>query len=248
MSSEDIVIAVNSGSIYNQEAAPFLSYPLLHGPCRFLQYPVLDIFYEACDAAGVRCQHAMSFRDPYRTLRSTSMNRNFASRHVQLQTLHSMLGIIQGQMLSHPDRNVACWESDKGADGGAGDLGALFGWKNPAKFGEFYNKIFLEPSALSEEDRLEITKEKQRGLHEQHGPRYGQGEESVQAASRSKINKYIGHRFIVTKASCHLTTSIYFENADGGRFIISSYHVDYTSPISGRGIGRSDVSSTRLGE
>ena len=161
MGAEELVIAVNSGSIYNQKAAPFLSYPLLHGPCRFLQYPVLDIFYEACDAAGVRCQHAMSFRDPYRTLRSTSMNRNFASRHVQLQTLHSMLGIIQGQMLSHPDRNVACWESDMGADGGAGDLGALFGWKDPAKFEEFYNKIFLEPSALSDEDRLEITKEKQ---------------------------------------------------------------------------------------
>ena len=48
-----------------------------------------------------------------------------------------------------------------GADGGAGDLGRLFGWKNPAKFEEFYNKIFLEPSALSDEDRLEITKEKQ---------------------------------------------------------------------------------------
>ena len=159
--SEDLVIAVNSGSIYNQEAAPFLSYPLLHGPCRFLQYPILDIFYEACDAAGVRCQHAMSFRDPYRVLKSTSMNRNFASRHVQLQTLHSMLGIIQGQMLSHPDRNVACWESDMGSDGGASDLGEIFGWKNSAKFNEFYDKIFLEPSALSDEDKLEITKEKQ---------------------------------------------------------------------------------------
>ena len=72
-----------------------------------------------------------------------------------------MLGIIQGQMLSHPDRNVACWESDVGVDGGASDLGAMFGWKNPAKFDEFYEKIFLEPSALSDEDRSEITKGKQ---------------------------------------------------------------------------------------
>jgi len=157
---ESMVIAVNSGSVYNQEVAPFLSYPLQSGPCRALQYPILDIFYEACDAAGVRCQTAMSFRDPYRVLKSTSMNRNFASQHVQLQTLHSMIGIIQGQMLSHPDRTVACWESDMGVDGGASDLGALFGWNNPAKFEEFYEKIFLEPSALSDEDRSVITKEK----------------------------------------------------------------------------------------
>jgi len=158
---DDLVIAVNSGSIYNQEAAPFLSYPLLHGPCRFLQYPILDIFYEACNAAGVRCQHALSFRDPYRVLKSTSMNRHFASRHVQLQTLHSMLGVIQGQMLSHSDRLVACWESDMGANGGASDLAKLFGWKNEAKFDGWYSKIFLEPLPLSEEDKSEITMEKQ---------------------------------------------------------------------------------------
>jgi hypothetical protein len=161
MNSDELVIAVNSGSVYNPDAASFLSYPLLHGPCRFLQYPVLDIFYEACDTAGVRCQHAMSFRDPYRVLKSTSMNRNFASRHIQLQTLHSMLGIIQGQMISHPERNVACWESDTGADGGASDLGAIFGWQNRAKFEKSYNRIFLEPPALTDEDKLEITKEKQ---------------------------------------------------------------------------------------
>ncbi len=158
---EKLVIAVNSGSIFNQEVAPFLSYPLQSGPCRALQYPILDIFYEACDAASVLCKHVVSFRDPYRVLKSTSMNRNFASRHVQLQTLHSMLGIIQGQMLSHPDRIVACWESDMGVDGGASDLGAMFGWKNPAKFEKFYEKIFLEPSVLNDEDRLEITKETQ---------------------------------------------------------------------------------------
>jgi len=157
----DLVVAFNSGSIGTRNGvSPFLSYPLLFGPARALQYPDLDIIYDACDAAGVRCQHAVSYRDPFRVLKSTSMNRQFSSRHIQLQTLNSMLKIVQGQMLSHPDRLVACWESDKGLSGGVQDLGRLFGWDDPKLFGDFYSQIFVEPKALSEEERMEITRDK----------------------------------------------------------------------------------------
>ena len=157
----DLVIAINSGSIGTRnKVSPYLSYPLLFGPARALQYPDLDIIYEACSTAGVRCQHAVSYRDPYRVLKSTSMNRQFSSRHIQLQTLNSMLKIVQGQMLSHPDRLVACWESDEGLSGGVQDLGRLFGWADSKSFDDFYSQLFVEPKALSDEERMEITQDK----------------------------------------------------------------------------------------
>ena len=157
----DLVVAINSGSIGTRNSvSPYLSYPLLFGPARALQYPDLDIIYEACSVAGVRCQHAVSYRDPYRVLKSTSMNRQFSSRHIQLQTLNSMLKIVQGQMLSHPDRLVACWESDEGLKGGVQHLGRLFGWVDSKSFDDFYSQIFVEPKTLSEEEKLEITRDK----------------------------------------------------------------------------------------
>ena len=151
-----LVIAVNSGIGIGPN--PFLSYPMDRGPCRTLQYPVLDIFYKACDAAGVRCQHAAAFRDPYRVLKSTSMNRHFSSRHVQLQIIQNMLSVIRGVLLSHPDRLVACWDSDVGIEGGSAYLGALFGWDNSTLFEEFYTTMLFQPPApLTDKDRNDIT-------------------------------------------------------------------------------------------
>jgi len=160
MPGKDLVIAVNSGSTGAvNEVSPFLSYPLLFGPARSLQYIDLDIIYEACTAANVRCQHVVSYRDAYRVLKSTTMNRQFASRHIQLQTLNSMLKVVQGQMLSQPEGLVACWESDEGLSGGVRDLGKLFGWEDPDEFDEFYASIFRKPAPLTDEERMEITKD-----------------------------------------------------------------------------------------
>lgn len=156
---EDLVVAVNSGSVYSQGSAPFLSYPLLGGPCRALQYPNLDIFYRACDMASVRCQHTLSFRDPYRILKSTSMNRNFAARHVQLETLRTMLGMIQNVMLSYPDRLVGCWSSDLGLDGGVRNLARLYGWNDESLFERFFDRTFQVPPILSNREKRNITKE-----------------------------------------------------------------------------------------
>ena len=71
-----------------------------------------------------------------------------------------MLKVVQGQMLSHPDRLVACWESDEGLSGGVQDLGRLFGWSDMQAFGDFYSQTFVEPKALSEEERIEITRDR----------------------------------------------------------------------------------------
>ena len=123
---------------------------------RALQYPNIDILYRACDVAGVRCQHSVVIRDPYRVLRSTSMNRHFASRHVQLTTLASMQHIVLSQMMIYPDRLVACWEADTETPK---DLGLQFGWTNPDDFEEAYNKLFIVPSPITADDRTEITKD-----------------------------------------------------------------------------------------
>jgi len=70
-----------------------------------------------------------------------------------------MLKVVQGQMLSQPEGLVACWESDEGLSGGVRDLGKLFGWEDPDEFDEFYASIFHKPAPLTDEERMEITKD-----------------------------------------------------------------------------------------
>ena len=123
---------------------------------RALQFPNLDILYQACDVAGVQCQHSVVVLDPYRVLRSTSMNRHFASRHVQLTTLASMQHVILSQMMAYPDRLVACWEADTETPQ---RLGELFGWTDPNVFEDAYSEMFIVPSPITDSDRKEITKD-----------------------------------------------------------------------------------------
>jgi len=161
---QPIVVAINAGvagrgvAEVKRKIAPHMSYPMFRGPCRAFQYPNIDILYRACDVAGVRCQHSVAFRDPYRVLKSTSMNRHFASRHVQLTTLASMQHIILSQMMAHPDRLVACWESDADTETPK-ELGQLFGWTDPADFEDAYNNLFIAPPLITATERKDIIKD-----------------------------------------------------------------------------------------
>ena len=67
-------IAINANSC---NGASQLSYPDFAGQDRSLQNFNLDVFYEMCTSAKVKCSHLYIYRDPYDVLKSTTYNRKF---------------------------------------------------------------------------------------------------------------------------------------------------------------------------
>ena len=87
------------------------TYPNFEGSCRSLNYPNLDHFYHACDAAGDECKHAYIYRDSYSVLASTVLKRSTNQgistlKAIYLYTL--LLQIIHSHLQNHLDRTAAC--------------------------------------------------------------------------------------------------------------------------------------------
>ena len=118
------MVPLNAGGIALGTTG-MMSYTNFLGRDRALQYPDIHALYHACDAAGVSCRHVILTRDPYAVIRSTTMNREFSSKHQAIQLYTAMLDVIFAQMLAHPDRLAACWEYGNVANE---ELGALMGW------------------------------------------------------------------------------------------------------------------------
>jgi len=104
--TQPVRLVVNGGAGRMQMA----SYPYNKGDCRSLHYPILDLFYQACQQADasyvltgdasvhVQCGHVYLYRDPYAILQSTLRNRPMNTDVTQAMHLYtSMLYIIHGQ-------------------------------------------------------------------------------------------------------------------------------------------------------
>jgi len=135
------------------------SYPNHGGACRSMQYPHLDMLYEACDSADVDCSHIFLYRDLHETLRSTTMHRDFMPLHSQLGTFLLMSSVIFTQMTTWRDRLLTCWNYNDFST--ATDLGSIFGWEDPDRFRSFYTQIFDKnvSANMSTEDRFRVVPE-----------------------------------------------------------------------------------------
>lgn len=141
-----------------------MSYPNFHGPCRKLNYPSLHLFYEACRAARVDCQHVYIYRNPYSILRSTTDKRGFNDQNNRLEAVHmytSLLHIIYAQMTIYADRTIGCYGM---LDDGEGDwwnnVRAIFGWKNQTAFDQRTRPQFFKAHKhvpLTDQQKLEIV-------------------------------------------------------------------------------------------
>lgn len=89
------------------------SYPGFLKPCRPLQYPNIDIWYEACDRAKVACSHVYIYRDPFAVIKSTTDNRSINKEKLEaihLYTTH--LHVIYAQLAIFSNRLAGCWDYD----------------------------------------------------------------------------------------------------------------------------------------
>jgi len=129
-------IPLNAVDYFFDEMA---SYPQDGGPCRSLKYPALELLYDVCAEAGVRCQHAYLYRDPYAVLRSTTFKRHFnkngALQAIKLYT--TMLHVIYSQFSRYgPSRAVGCYDLFAGDDDSTRSeiwypLRDILGWRHP---------------------------------------------------------------------------------------------------------------------
>jgi hypothetical protein len=130
-----------------------VSYPNLGGPCKTLNYPNLDLFYDACDQAQVECRHVYLYRDPYDVLYSTVIKRHFAP--TLLAGIHlytSMLKIIATDLQVHASRGIGCFGFyEENITTGKNDwwdpIRFLWGWNDDTdSYEKYMTKKYKPPS------------------------------------------------------------------------------------------------------
>ncbi|KAG7369595.1 hypothetical protein IV203_027341 [Nitzschia inconspicua] len=158
-----------------------MSYPNYHGDCRKLNFPNMDLWYHACRAAQVDCQHVYIFRDPYAILKSTTVHRDHNGKH-KLAAIHlytSLQTVILAQLMTWPDRTLGCmgmldgnnhYNHSHNTDDDDDDdepvpvvdwwetIRIIFGWKNRTSFDHHVKKKFFKPRhAMTPQQRHELV-------------------------------------------------------------------------------------------
>ena len=129
-----------------------ISYPNFRSECRKLNYPNLDLLYQACDRARVDCAHVYIYRDPMAIIRST--NRRFGHATI-LGAIHlytSLLGIMYIQLHRHGPRTAGCWGilEDSHPSNWKSELSQMFGWKSEQEFESVLQQKFKPPQPLTD--------------------------------------------------------------------------------------------------
>jgi len=159
--NQDLPLSVFLNSLHGDSygsIAGMMSYPNFPGPSKALQYPDLISFYKACDLANVTCKHILSYRNPYEVIRSTTMNREFGKKYLQIHLYSTMLDILYVQLFEFPNHLGACFEYGNRHAGANVALGKGLGWDDANQsFREIFDTHFRPTSKqLSEQDRADI--------------------------------------------------------------------------------------------
>lgn len=139
------------------------SYPNFLGPDRALQNFNLDVYYNACEEANLRCKHVYIYRDPYSVLKSTSKNRHFNSNiYDSIRLYTSVLQMIHSQLMSHPDRTLGCFGflDYKGAllEQDWDRFGKLWGWEDDGAFASVASEVNTKnPTEMSDKEKSQLV-------------------------------------------------------------------------------------------
>ncbi len=137
-----------------------VSYPTFLRPCRALQYPNLDVWYKACDLAGVPCDHIYIYRDPYSVIKSTVDNRNINKDKLEAIHLYTtQLQILHTQLQLFPSRLVGCWkyEDALSPQQWTQEINPILMFPDEAALGRTIQKIFRPRPMLTDLNRQQIV-------------------------------------------------------------------------------------------
>lgn len=135
------------------------SYPTFLKPCRALQYPNIDLWYQACQRAGVLCEHVYIFRDPYSVIQSTTDNRSINKDKLQAIHLYTtQLQILHSQLLMHPDRLIGCWNYDEALSTQhcKEEIEPVMHFGSEQKCGAAIERVYRRRPKLTKEDKEQL--------------------------------------------------------------------------------------------
>lgn len=137
-----------------------MSYPSFLKPCRALQYPNLDLWYNACDRAGVQCNHVYIYRDPYSVIHSTVDNRNINKDKLEAIHLYTtQLQILYSQLTFFQRRLAGCWEYESALspEQWEQEINPILRFSDSRALGQTIAKVFRPRAMLNDGDRNRIV-------------------------------------------------------------------------------------------
>jgi hypothetical protein len=148
-SSPHLIYPINTLEENGDEGYGMISYPNFWGPCRFLAYPNLDLWYEACDMAHVDCKQVYLYRNPYAIVESTVSKEQHPTMLHAIHMYTSMLHISSNHLQVYANRTIGCfgffennttsswWEAVR----------TLWGWSEDrrADYGRLMKELYRPP-------------------------------------------------------------------------------------------------------
>jgi hypothetical protein len=145
------------------ESVGQVSYPNHNGECRKLNYPNLDLLYQACDMAQVDCEHVYVYRDPLAVLKSTTRRSWNPSVLPAMHLYISHLNILYAQLSTHAQRTAGCWgvlEADATWTEVWTPLHKLLGWSDTEEFRQVFDELYKPPGNLTQTERQRLAPSK----------------------------------------------------------------------------------------
>jgi len=138
------------------------SYPSGRGREKCFNYPNVELFYHACNQAGVKCEHVYLHRDPYSVLLSTTVKRTFNRTILKALHLYTLLlNIIHAQISSYPNQNAGClgfFDSNDTQKELWGPVRDIFGWQDrQLEFNTTVQEVFHPPAVMTDEVRMKLV-------------------------------------------------------------------------------------------
>jgi len=106
LSPTSLNIAINANGCRVRSPMP---YPTFMGPDRPMHYFNLELFYNACQDAQVRCRHVYIYRNPYNVIRSTRSRDYYKNIRDSVQFFTHALEVVHSQMASYANRTLGCF-------------------------------------------------------------------------------------------------------------------------------------------
>jgi hypothetical protein len=163
MNKKKIIFPINT--LGDRTGFGMVSYPNFGGKeCRFLMYPNLDLFYDACDTAKVDCEHIYLYRDPLQILRSTVLKRQFnPNMNIAIHLYTTMLHVVASQLETYEARTLGCYgfyESSNDTTSWWDEIPRQFGWEQQhnnnrtTAYEAFINDVYRPPSPVVNESMV----------------------------------------------------------------------------------------------
>jgi hypothetical protein len=137
-----------------------VSYPGFLKPCRALNYPNLDVWYQACETAGVTCQHAYIYRNPYSVIKSTVDNRPINKEKLEAIHLYTtQLHVLHSQLLEFPDRLIGClnYNAVLSPIHWKDEIEPLLEFQEQRKFADVLKRVFRPKPPLTDKAKRKIV-------------------------------------------------------------------------------------------